>query len=544
LAQFKVQASSSAVTTADQSQADANQFGSLTKQQLVGTVIGLQLTLLLAAVDQTIVSTAMPRIVAQLNGFERYAWVTTAYMLTSTVSIPIFGRLSDLVGRKWVLLSGAAFFVLASLLCGAAGRIAGLPLDGMSQLILFRALQGLGGGIIMVLVFSALGDLFPPAVRGKYMGLFSGIWAIASLIGPALGGWLTEQYSWRSVFYINLPVGILACGALYCYFPSTKVRRAKPQIDLAGVATLIACLVPLLLGVNALSTGSGNQIGASMLVVFAALMIWLFVFVEKRAREPIVPPVLLGIRDIQLAVLVFTSLSVVLFSVTLFLPLFMQVVIGLSPTKTGSLFAFLGISMASASALSGQLMSRFGRYRLLALSGGLIGTVAVGALSQFQAGTTEAELVFALIGVGIGLGMIMPVFTIVIQNAAPAGMIGAATALGQFFRSVGGTIGAAVLGSLMQSQYIRMISQSELPGLTPALYNELSNPTRLTQIRAQLLNTAPAGSTALVQIEQLLKISSNALAQSLHLIFSLSLLCLLITLAAILAVKEKPLRSN
>src|SRR5271170_2891885 len=177
----------------------ANGFGKLSKGQLVGTIIGLQLTLLLAAIDQTIVATAMPRIIAQLNGFDRYAWVTTAYLLTVTASIPIFGRLSDLFGRKWVLLAGAIFFVLTSALCGAAGQIPFLPLDGMTQLILFRGLQGLGAGVIMVVVFSSLGDLFPPAVRGKYMGLFSGIWALASLVGPTLGGWLTDKYTWRSI---------------------------------------------------------------------------------------------------------------------------------------------------------------------------------------------------------------------------------------------------------------------------------------------------------------------------------------------------------
>jgi len=196
-------------------------FHALGRGQLIGTIIGLQLTLLLAALDNTIVGTAMPRIIAQLNGFERYAWVTTAYLLTSTIAVPIFGKLSDLYGRKWIYLGGAVFFVITSALCGAAGDIP-LPLDGMNQLILFRGLQGLAAGVVTGLTFTIVGDIFPPAERGKYQGLFSGVWGLASVFGPTLGGWITDSLSWRWVFYVNLPVSLAAFIVLLIAFPDIR----------------------------------------------------------------------------------------------------------------------------------------------------------------------------------------------------------------------------------------------------------------------------------------------------------------------------------
>jgi EmrB/QacA subfamily drug resistance transporter len=519
-------------------------YESLSKKELIGTIIGLQLTLLLAALDQTIIATAMPRIIAQLNGFERYGWVSTAYLLTVTTAIPIFGRISDLFGRKWILLLGALFFVLTSALCGAAGEFPLGSLDGMGQLILFRGLQGVGGGVIMVVVFSSLGDLFPPAVRGKYMGLFSAIWAIASLLGPTLGGWLTDVYSWRAIFYINLPVGIIACLALYFFFPYRKPEGVAPKIDFLGAVMLVLFLLPFLVGLNNASAYGIQSLSAFGPLLFCAVMAVIFARVEKRATEPIIPPSLLRIRDVQLALFVFLSVSIGMFSVTLFVPLFMQVVMNLSPTVAGSLFTPLTLAMAAAATTSGQLMSRLGRYKPLAIVGLAIATISVFALSRFDAHVSNTVMVVTLIGIGIGLGMTFPIFTISAQNAAPPGMIGAATALVQFCRSVGGTIGAAAMGSLMQAKYLENLHNQTLPALSPALVLELNNPTRLMQSR-QVLLANPAGNVGKVeQYTQLAHLASQSLVSALGVVFLVSAFLLALAFLASFLIVEKPLRGK
>src|SRR6266705_3620919 len=211
----------------------------LTKPQMIGTLSGLMLAVLLAALDQTIVGTAEPRIIASLSGFDRYPWVSTAYLLTSTICVPIFAKLSDIYGRKWFFLAGTAMFVFSSALCGASGKMTFLPLDGMNQLILFRGIQGVGAGVMMGLVFTIIGDVFSPAERGRYQGLFAAMWGFASIFGPTLGGWLTDHWSWRACFYVNLPFGLIAVAAIFLEFPSMKPRRIDHQLDWAGFATLI-----------------------------------------------------------------------------------------------------------------------------------------------------------------------------------------------------------------------------------------------------------------------------------------------------------------
>src|SRR5579864_7512829 len=222
----------------------------LTRPQLMGTMAGLLLSVLLASLDQTIVGTAEPKIIAQLSGFNRYPWVSTLYLLTSTLSIPIFAKLSDIYGRKWFFLSGAATFVVMSALCGASGKLTFLPLDGMNQLILARGLQGIGGGMMMGLAFTIIGDVFSPAERGKYQGMFAATYGMSSIFGPTLGGWLTDYVSWRATFYVNLPVGIVAIFAMVHYFPYWHPEGVQRRIDWAGVFSLIACIVPLLLALT------------------------------------------------------------------------------------------------------------------------------------------------------------------------------------------------------------------------------------------------------------------------------------------------------
>src|SRR5262252_5058318 len=252
----------------------------LTRSQTIGTLSGLMLAILLAALDQTIVGTAEPRIIASLSGFDRYPWVSTAYLLCSTISVPIFAKLSDIYGRKWFLLAGSAGFVVTSGLCGAAGKFSGLGLDGMNQLIMFRAMQGIGGGMMMGLTFTILGDIFSPAERGKYQGVFSGAWGFASVFGPTLGGWLTDQISWRATFYVNLPVGVIAIIALYLYFPYWHPKDVKRHIDWAGVLTLVSCVVPLLLALTWVTDYGWSSARVELLLALAAVMFVAFLFAE------------------------------------------------------------------------------------------------------------------------------------------------------------------------------------------------------------------------------------------------------------------------
>ncbi len=461
-------------------------FQSLTRRQLVLTIIGLQLTLLLAALDATIVGTAMPSIIGQLNGFDRYAWVTTAFMLTSTVAVPIFGKLSDIYGRKPFYLAGSVLFVIASALCGAAGDLPGVPGDGMNQLIAFRVLQGLAAGIITGLTFTIIGDIFPPAERGKYQGLFAAVWGLASVFGPTLGGWITDGPGWRWIFYINLPFGAAAIAVVWFAFPYFRPEGVRRVIDWGGVATLTAGLVPLLLALTWVTDygwGSARVLG---LLALAAVMLGAFLLVEARAAEPIVPLTLFRSPVIVVSAISLFLSGMGMFGAILFLPLFMQQVIGVSATQSGSLLTPMMLMIVVGSIASGQLVSRLGRYKAVALVGMAIMTFGMALLAGMGADTTRLVAARNMMVVGLGLGLIMPLYTLVVQNAAPQRQIGAATAATQFFRSIGGTVGAAVLGSVMLGRYADRLESGVPAGTPPQLVEAIGNPIRLSQILPQL----------------------------------------------------------
>jgi EmrB/QacA subfamily drug resistance transporter len=518
-------------------------FGSLTKGQLVGTIAGLQLTLLLAALDQTIVSNAMPRIIAQLNGFERYAWVTTAYLVTATASGPIFGRMSDLFGRKWFLLGGAALFVIASALCGASGLMP-LPIDGMTQLIGFRALQGVAGGLIMAVVFTVVGDLFPPATRGRYIGLFSGIWALSSMIGPALGGWITDQYSWRWIFYVNLPVGAVALTVLYLAFPHVRPQVMHRKIDFLGAGALILFLIPLLLGLVGANTEGWTSPKVILELIFSMVMMIVLYSIEKRATEPIVPPALLQNPEIRTATFIIACAAMGMFSVVLFVPLFIQTVLGVSATRAGALYTPLLLCMSTTSALSGQLVSRTGRYKIFANVGLCTVTLAMLAFATYNNHTSLPTIVATIAAVGIGLGMTMPVCALIVQNAAPLNMIGAATALSQFWRSIGATLGSAVMGSLMQSRYLSAVHQCKLPPLPASVANQLLNPARLLYAKHNIVSAMSNTAEGAQLVKELFNNVSVALTYSLHGVFLFAASVTGLAALVSLSLREKPLRGH
>jgi EmrB/QacA subfamily drug resistance transporter len=519
-------------------------FHTLTQRQIIGTMTGVMLTLLLAALDQTIVGTAMPRIIAQLNGFERYAWVTTVYLLTSTAAVPIFGKLSDIYGRKWFYLGGAVLFVVASALCGAAGSIPGVPGDGMTQLILFRGLQGVGGGIIMAITFTIIGDIFPPAVRGKYQGLLSAVWGMSSVFGPTLGGWITDSFSWRWIFYINLPVGILAITALMIAFPYFKPEGVKRVIDFAGVATLLAALVPLLLALTWVTNYGWAAPRVVGLLVLAAVMIAAFILAESRAVEPLLPLSLFRDRVISLSTVSVFLTGMAMFGSILFIPLFMQTVIGVSATQSGSLLTPMMVIWSVGSISAGQLVARMGRYKMIVLVGMALMTVGLFLLARMTAATTRPTVVVFMLLIGMGMGLTMPIFTLIVQNAAPQRQIGAATATVQFFRQIGSTVGAAVFGSIMLTRYQSHFSGTVPVGTPASALAAFKDPLQLAQVLPQLKDQFAALPNGPQLLQTLLANTKDALVYAITGVFLISAILTVIAFATDFWLKEVPLRKS
>lgn len=518
-------------------------FHTLGRRQLIGTIIGLQLTLLLAALDNTIVGTAMPRIIAQLNGFERYAWVTTAYLLTSTIAVPIFGKLSDLYGRKWIYLGGAVFFVAASALCGAAGDLP-LPLDGMNQLILFRGLQGLAAGIVTGLTFTIVGDIFPPAERGKYQGLFSGVWGLASVFGPTLGGWITDSLSWRWVFYVNLPVGAAAVVVLFLAFPDIRPQGVRRAIDWAGVGTLVACLVPLLLALTWVTDYGWGAPRVVALLAFSVVMLVAFLFAELHAAEPIIPLGLFKNRLVAISSFALVLMGMGMFGTILYIPLFMQSVIGVSATRSGTLLTPMMLMMTVGSITSGQLVSRLGRYKILAIVGTAIMTIGMLLMSGMGGDTTQWIVIRNMVIMGAGLGLLMPLYTLIVQNAVPQRMIGVATASTQFFRSIGSTLGTAIFGSIMLSRYRSHFDANVPQGVPNQVLDLFHNPLQLSLILPQLRDQFKQFPNGAALLNGLLANVKDSLVSAIGLVFLIATFIVALGLIANLFLPEIPLRKS
>ena len=519
-------------------------FQNLTRPQLIGTLTGLLLTLLLAALDQTIVGTAMPRIIGQLNGFDRYPWVTTAYLLTSTISLPIFAKLSDMYGRKWFFLGGTILFVLASALCGAAGHVPWPPLDGMGQLIFFRGLQGIGAGIILGLLFTIIGDIFAPAERARYQGLFAAVWGLASIFGPTLGGWITDRFSWRWIFFVNLPVGIFSALVIFFEFPYFRPQGVNRRIDFLGVATLIGCLVPLLVALTWVTDSGWGSRRVLGLLAFAAVMLAAFLWAETRAAEPLLPLLLFRDPIIAVSAMAIFVLGMGMFGVILYVPLFMQGVLGISATHSGSLLTPLLIAAVVSSVFTGQVIARTGRYRYLAIGGALLASIGMYLLAAMDGSTTEADVIRNMVVAGLGMGIMQPIYTLVVQNVAPANHMGAATASTQFFRSIGSTVGVALFGSVLLKLYHQHFAENVPPGTPARALVPFNNPLQLVQIRPQLeagFGRYPGGAALL---HTLLGNVHDALIKGLHAIFVMGALLMTVGVIVNLFLKEVPLRKR
>jgi EmrB/QacA subfamily drug resistance transporter len=460
--------------------------------------IAVMLGLFLAALDQTIVGTALPRIVTDLHGNEIYTWAFTAYLITATVSGPIYGKLSDLFGRRPVLLFAVAVFLLGSLLAGVSQE--------MWQFVLFRGIQGLGAGALFPVALAVIGDLFDANERGKYQGFVGAVFGLSSLIGPAIGGLITDTVGWHWVFFVNLPVGAIVFVVVWRSLPTIRPSSATPRIDYLGAAVLVAALVPILIGLTNKQSGSWTDPTVGGLIVAGLLITALFAWVESRAAEPIVPLELFRNRSFTISVIAMFLASMAFFAPIVFLPRWFQVVGGASATQSGyQILALLGGLIVSA-VLSGQIVARTGRYKALALGATMVLALGLFLLSNLRADTPLPVLWVWMFVTGIGVGPTFAIFTLVVQNAVAPRFIGTATSNLTLFQQVGGSVGLAAAGTLFGARLVeelpRQLAASNVPPPVVAGFTSQGSGAILSQLSGvgdlgqAILAAAPAAARA------------------------------------------------
>ncbi|MBV9772735.1 MAG: MFS transporter, partial [Gemmatimonadetes bacterium] len=431
----------------------------LTHRQILVVFSGLLLVMLLAALDSTIVATALPTIVGELGGLEHLAWVVTAYLLAQTVVTPLYGKLGDLYGRKIVLQGAILLFLAGSVLCGLS--------TSLTELILFRAVQGLGGGGLMVTTQAVVGDVVPPRDRGRYQGIFGAVFGVSSIAGPLLGGYFTTHLSWRWIFYINLPLGVLALVVLAATLPR-KLDRVRHAIDYLGAGLLAVALSAIILFTD-LGGATYPWDSPVILGLIALSVVTLagFLLAERRAREPVLPLRLFGNRTFTFTAAIGLIVGFALFGSVTYLPLFLQVVNGASPTGSGLQMLPMMGGMLVTSITSGQLISRWGRYKVFPVIGTAVMALGLFLLSRMSAETTIVGASVNMLVLGLGLGLVMQVLVIAVQNAVDYADLGVATSGATLFRLIGGSLGTAVFGAIFASRLAANLARFLPPG-TPA----------------------------------------------------------------------------
>jgi len=431
----------------------------MSRNRIVLVTIGIMLSLFLASMESTVVATAMPTIVGQLGGLEHFSWVFSAYMLASTTTVPLYGKLSDLYGRRKLYVIAMALFLIGCVLSGLA--------NSMNQLIFARAVQGIGAGGILPLAFILIGEMFSLEQRAKMQGLFSGVWGVSSIVGPLLGGFLVERLSWRWVFYVNIPPGLLAAGFVAFAWRDQIVSHEKPSVDYAGAGLLMSAVVTLLLGLMDSKSSNGLILIMASIILFV-LLLW----VESRAADPILPLHLFRERLFAVTIAHGTLTGWAMFGSISFIPLFVQAVLGTSAMQAGITIAPMLLGWVVASIIGTRLLLRVG-YRSLVMAGTI--SLVVGAFFMTRIGvqTSQTSLMVFVALMGIGMGLSIPPFLIAVQTSVERRYLGTATSTMQFSRSIGGTLGVSVMGAALS---LRLASNLSASGLDPSLVSQLLDP--------------------------------------------------------------------
>jgi EmrB/QacA subfamily drug resistance transporter len=511
-----------------------------TAQEKRLTFWALIIVFLLSSLDQTIVSTAMPRIVQELKGLGVYSWVTTSYLLSSTVMVPIWGKLGDLYGRKFILILGICIFVAGSWLCGLSGEFGPIPIvgDGMMQLIVFRGIQGIGGGALFTTAFATIADLFPPRERGKYAGLFGAVFGLASVIGPIIGGWFTDHGTtdilgvhiagWRWVFYVNLPMSVLALFMIGAKMPHLG-GHAGGKIDYSGAALIVIAIGAMML---ALTFGPTDGWTSNLVFDLAALSLaagLAFLYVESRVPEPILPLGIFKIRAFSISMVSSFTISMAFMGIIIFLPLYLQLALGIKATTSGFTLLPMMVGLIGGATISGRLVTRTGKYKPFLLIGAATQFLGLFLMSQLTKDSTQMDVVWRVFVVGLGLGPTQGLFNIVAQSAVPLRQIGVATSTGMFLRQIGSLIGVAIFGAMLTAQLQQSLSNNGLPGMK----------FDLGKMEAMAMTSQGTGHAISVP-----PIVASAFADAMSYIFTGSMVIIAIAFVMIFFIPQIPLRGR
>lgn len=509
------------------------------KKRTILIIIGVMVGILLASLDSNIVSTAMPKIIGSLNGTNLYAWPVTAYMLSMTISTPLFGKMSDVYGYKPIYLFGICVFLMGSVLCGIS--------QSMMQFIICRGIQGVGGAILISNTMAIIGILFPPADRAKYGSFVTAASGIASLVGPVLGGLITDHLTWRWVFFVNIPLSIIALAIIIFAFPSYKATEEHRQIDYAGAVVMIIALIPMLL---AFTWGGGdyawNSVQIIGMLVFAAIMLITFGVVESKADDPIIPLSLFKNSVFNLSALEMFLFNGVMIAVTTFIPLFLQVVKGLSASKSGALITPMMFSLMAGVAISGLIISKSCKYKMLSIAGFLIMGFGTVMLLFLNINSDNSLIVISMILMGLGIGVAMAIYNVTAQNVFPNSQMGVVTSSIQFFRMMGQTIASSVLGTIFINSLSNGIKNLDVSKFPAELAQQLKDTNTITDSDAiiTLKSLVPADLTS--NFETIMAQIKQTLSASIHQVFVICAIIVMVALITAFFMKEVPMsrRSN